>query len=302
MNAAPLGLRTGLRAIGFLLVGVLSSAAQVVNPAQNQKPPAEQERREEGLRSWELPPTVVTAERSSLLREEDRIGPYGQPRWTATRLFPSTRVYVIPPGQFEVEHWTRVKAPRTGPATVETMYEAEVGLPGRWQLDFYYVTAKTGSEGPVEPAEQKFEVRYALADWGKLPGNPTLYFEWVEVSGGPDVAESKLLLGDELTSGWHWGSNLVWEHEVSGDLTNEYELTLGISHTLRDEKLSIGGEMKAALVDIHSDRGDFDRELEIGPSLRYRPVPAMHIDFAPLIGIGPDSRAADIFLVLGWEF
>jgi hypothetical protein len=60
--------------------------------------------------------------------------------------------------------------------------------------------------------------------------------------------------------------------------------------------------MKAALVDTAADRGDYEKELEIGPSLRWMPMPAMHIDFAPLIGIGADSRAADIFLVVGWEF
>ena len=59
--------------------------------------------------------------------------------------------------------------------------------------------------------------------------------------------------------------------------------------------------MKAALVDTHADRGDYEKSLEIGPSLRYRPLPQMHIDFAPLIGIGADSRAADLFLVVGWE-
>ena len=41
---------------------------------------------------------------------------------------------------------------------------------------------------------------------------------------------------------------------------------------------------------------------EIGPSVQYKPLPAMHIDFAPLFGIGPESREMDIFLVIGWEF
>lgn len=98
------------------------------------------------------------------------------------------------------------------------------------------------------------------------------------------------------------GANLVYEREISGDLTNEYGLTLGVSHTIIDQKLSLGAEVKASLVDVHEDRGDFEKELEIGPSLQWRPVPAMHVDFAPLVGIGPDSRQSDIFLVIGWEF
>ena len=69
-----------------------------------------------------------------------------------------------------------------------------------------------------------------------------------------------------------------------------------------DSKLSLGAEVKAALVDDHADRGDYTESLEVGPSVRWQPLPAFHLDFAPLIGIGSDSRQSDVFLVLGWEF
>ena len=94
----------------------------------------------------------------------------------------------------------------------------------------------------------------------------------------------------------------MFEHELDGAGENEYELTLGLARTVVDERFSVGAEVKAALVDEHTDRGDYEKELEIGPSFRYQPLPQMHIDFAPLIGIGADSRAADIFVVVGWEF
>jgi hypothetical protein len=297
----PLAALASLIAVAALGI---PARAQVVNPADKQRPPSlDQELQEAGrLRSWEMPATVVRGEPGQVLREEDLIGPYKQPRWTATRLFPTTRVYVRPPGQFGAEYWTRVKTPRDGPSTVETQYEVEVGLPGRLQLDLYLVHEKTGSEGEIDVAEQKYEVRYALADWGKIWGNPTLYFEWVERSESPDGLEAKLLLGGGIAEGWHWGSNLVYEHEVSGERESEYSITGGVSHTLSDEKLALGGEIKAGATDTKEDRGDFTNFFEIGPSLQYRPVPAMHIDVAPLIGIGDDSRRYDIFIVLGWEF
>jgi hypothetical protein len=282
-----------------------AASAQVVNPATAQKPPDAPSASvdDEPLHSWEAPPLVITAEGWSPYRESDLIGEYGQPRWTARRLFPTTRVYVLRPGQFDFELWHRVKVPRHGgPTEVETQYEFEIGLPNRFQFDYYAVTTREGSDGETEWAEQKFELRYALADWGKLPWNPTLYAEWAAVSNGPDKFEGKLLLGDEVAPGWKVGSNLVWEHETSEDLTNEYELTLGVSRTIRDEKLSLGAEMKAAIADVHSDRGDFEKSLEIGPSMQWRPVPALHFDVAPLIGIGGESRAADLYFVLGWEF
>jgi hypothetical protein len=297
-------LRTALSLLALLGAG-LPLHAQQVNPADKQREFAQEGAlppQDERLNTWELPPTVVRAPREGLLREEDRVGDYGQPRWTAKRLFPTTRVYVVPAGKVEFEHWTRAKVPESGSTEVETQYELEFGLPHRFQLDLYHVTSKTGEEGDLELSEQKYELRYALADWGELWMNPTLYFEYVERDAQVDKVEYKLLLGDELAEGWHFGTNLVFEHELDGAGENEYELTAGLARTVIDEKLSLGAEIKAALVDEHADRGDYTKELEIGPSLQYRPLPQMHIDFAPLIGIGADSRAADVFLVVGWEF
>ncbi|HTF89021.1 MAG TPA: hypothetical protein VK843_11475 [Planctomycetota bacterium] len=296
------------QALGLLLFVATPSLAlaQIINPADKQRPPSGEPQTLQGaephLRSWELPPTVIEANRLSQLREEDRIGSYGQPRWTAARRFPTARIYVIPEGVVEFEYWTRVKTPRHGPSTVETQYEVEFGLPNRFQLDLYWVEEKTGSEGALDISEQKVEVRYAFADWGEIWGNPTLYEEYVSVSGGADVIESKLLLGDELAEGWHWGTNLVWERQIGEDLTNVFELTGGVSHTLQDEKLSLGFEAKIEFENTHADRDEYEKTLEIGPSLQWRPLPAMHVDIAPLIGIGHDSRESDIYFVLGWEF
>src|SRR5256885_9936237 len=55
------------------------------------------------LRSYELPPVNVVGQKPSDLREEDRVGSYGQPRWTATRRVPNTRGYVVPEGKLETE-------------------------------------------------------------------------------------------------------------------------------------------------------------------------------------------------------
>lgn len=277
-------------------------AAQIVNPADAQK--GAQQAADDDAAAQETPlepATVVTGSRDGLMREEDLVGPYRQPRWTTRRLFPTTRVYVVPPGQMEFEHWTRVKVPEQGSSTVETQYEFEIGLPNRFQLDLYAVTEQTGSDGDKEWSEQKYELRYALADWGELWMNPTTYFEYVSRGGAADKLEAKLLLGDEVAPGWHFGTNLVYEHEIGDALESEYGLTVGIARTIVDEKLSLGAEIKAALVDEHGSRGHYEKELEIGPTLRWQPVPHMHVDFAPLVGIGDDSRAADVYLVLGWE-
>ncbi|MCC6408305.1 MAG: hypothetical protein IT453_14165 [Planctomycetes bacterium] len=304
--------RSALAWSSALLLGGLAHA-QVVNPADKA---ASQDRARTGdladeldadlqdghAPSYAMPSIEVQGERVSPLREEDRIGSYGQPRWTAKRRFPSTRVYVVPEGKVEFEWWARWKDPRDGKPELQTQYEWEFGLPHRLQLDLYAVSNQTVDTGEMAFNEQKIELRYAFADWGKLWGNPAAYVEWDQKSDEADVVEYKLLLGDEAAVGWHWGANLIYEQQV-GDLREaEYGLSLGLSHTLQDERLSLGGELKAALVDDSADRGDYAKELEIGPSLQWRPNPALHIDFAPLVGIGPDSRQFDVFVVIGWEF
>ncbi len=275
--------------------------AQVQNPADKQRPPEQEPVSTSDLVS-EAPAIVVSGQAPPRLHEAERIGPNQQPRWTAHRRFPTTRIYVRPPGEVDLEYWARIKVPRHGgPVKTVTQYEIEVGLPHRLQLDLYAVANQTGNTGPLEFNEQKSEIRYAFADWGELWGNPTVYFEWNARSLEADILEYKLLLGDEITSGWYWGANFVLEHETGGARENVYEWTGGLSHTLVDSQFSLGGEVKAALVDDKFDRGDYARELEIGPSLQWRPTPRIHLDFAPLVGIGGDSRAWDIYFVLGVE-
>ena len=36
--------------------------------------------------------------------------------------------------------------------------------------------------------------------------------------------------------------------------------------------------------------------------IQWRPIPRMHVDFAPLIGVTNQSPAAKIYLVIGFEF
>src|SRR6185503_6894802 len=110
----------------------------------------------------ELPAVVVHGNR---LREEDRVGSYRQPRWTAHRRFTTTRIYVVPEGFFEFEYWLIPTFEEDGIAETAIQYEAEIGLPHRFQLDLYAVSHKSGKEGPMALDEHKVELRWALADW-----------------------------------------------------------------------------------------------------------------------------------------
>jgi hypothetical protein len=256
--------------------------------------------------SWAAAPIVVQGGRAAALREEDRIGSYGQPRWTAIRRFAETRVYVVPEGKFEFEYWMilqdRKKGDKDGAATVKQVYEAEIGLPHRFQLDLYQVWEKEDSTGSNQLAETKFEVRWALADWGVIPGNPTLYAEWVSVSNGYDHAEGKILLGDEFGPRWHWGTNFVCEDELGGERERSLEMTNAISYTVSDSSFSVGAEDKFAFVDTKDDRGDYEKEVLVGPSIQVLPLPQMHINLSHLYGMTNESPVTKTVAVFGWEF
>jgi hypothetical protein len=267
------------------------AAPQIVNPADkhpDQKPLSDTH--------VEPPPVEVSG-----LREEDRVGPYGQPEWTLHRRFPFTRTYVRAPGTFAFEYWLRPTVEDQGASDVRTQYEFEIGLPHRFQLDLYLNQNKQGSTGEMQN-ENAFEVRYALADWGRIWANPTLYAEYKMRDAEVDVFEWKLLFADELSPSWHWGTNLYLERELGGTGENDYGFTAGVSKTLSDQCFSLGAELKIEYIDTSATRGDYDKVFLLGPSMQYRPTAHIHMDLAPLIGMGPDSPALQAFLVVGYEF
>jgi hypothetical protein len=240
---------------------------QVVNPADKQREAQEsaEDRRvgepttqavqgpvHQPRASFELPAVEVVGERESSLREEERVGPYAQPRWTARRRFPSTRVYVRPPGTAELEYWLRPTVTKDGDTEIRTLYELSVGFEPRLQLDLYFRTDQEGDDSEMLIGHQ-VELRYALADWGKIWGNPTLYVEWAGLEQRPDVFEAKLLLGGELAERWHWGANLVGEFQTGGEREYEYQLTGGASYAVADSKLALGAEAQFIISDVKDD-------------------------------------------------
>jgi hypothetical protein len=288
-DAFDLGKLPELRSPEYLMADV-PPAAQLETP-----PPARGR-----LRSYELPAVNVVGQKTSELREEDRVGSYAQPRWTATRRFPNTRVYVVPEGKIEAELWFIPRFLKSGETNGRYLAEIEYGLPYRFQVDAYYRldidNAGNGQNGA------QFEVRWALADWGKILWNPTLYVEYIAHEDDPDGVEFKLLLGDELAPRWHWGVNLVTELETGGAREYTYEIDGGLSYTLLDEKVSVGAETKIEWISTQGSRSNYDTSIMVGPSVQWRPIPRFTVNLAPLFGVTSESATARVYLNLGWEF
>jgi hypothetical protein len=233
------------------------------------------------------------------ITDDSLIGENQQPEWTAHRLFPTTRVYVLPPWQVEFEQWWQSKYPRQGEAEHIFQSEVEIGLPYRFQVDLYQNVDHL--DGGSTSTGNQVEGRCAFADWDKIPLNPTLYAEWKFNGSGPDAYELKLLFGEQLAPRWHWGFNLFYEQEVGGPRATELGFSQAFGYSAIDGKLSVGVEMNLERTTEKGSRSDPAVEFLIGPSIQWRPTRRTHLDLVPLFGTTGDSPHVEAFLVFGIE-
>lgn len=283
-----------------------------------------------------LEPVTVTRTR---LREEALVGANAQPEWTTRRRFSETRIYVLPPWQLaayttwqiqqnrSMDDTAPLDAADSGASTGEKgaapdaqsadsgeeggpevsnllAQEFELGLPYRFQIE--YQATGSNETGEWQFKDQSIELRYALADWGKIPLNPTLFGEWKFRNAEADSFETKLLLGDEITPGWHGGVNLFFEQQVGDHREQEIALAGAISSVIIDERLSLGMEMEFSAerdeAPPEGESNDFKYKLLIGPSLQWRPLPRFFVDVVPLVGATNDSPVVQSFVIVGIDF
>lgn len=248
-------------------------------------------------------PTISASADASAVSENDLIGESQRPEWTSHRRFSTTRVFIQKePWEVGVEQWWRARTYSDGPTKHLFIEEVEIGLPNRMQLDLYYDWVH--EKGETNSKDFAVELRWALADWGVLPLNPTLYGEYKFDLGaaGTDVYEFKLLLGDDITPKLHWGLNLSYEREIDGDKTNEFAATQGFGYALIDQVLSVGMEMSFKYENIAGERNNGEHKFNIGPSLQWRPTKNTHLDLVCTFGCTSDAPRTESFVVFGWDF
>jgi hypothetical protein len=267
--------------------------------AQNKLSTPESEvRKEEEAKT--LPAVIVNAK---IPNQFDTVGEYNQPVWTTTRMFPTTRAYVMtPPGAVKYEKWFDFRDRKDGPTQIRMRDELSFGLGNRMQLDLYNHTVY---DGPSE--DKKFgwrgfswELRYALADWGKIPGNPTLYFEHKMLNGTQGI-EPKLLLSDRIgQTDWVWATNFIYEANLAKGKEaqeREYAVTASIGKILSN-KLSVGA---TAHYRYHNYENNI-KELYIGPNMNYRigQNARVSLEYLPLVSNEGkyDSRG---FFIFAWD-
>jgi len=280
----------GLTAAAWLSVGAQSSlAADATKSADTSK-------------SDQVPSDTIDVSGKAIVPDA-LYGSYRQPVWTTRRVFPTTRSYVIPAGNLTTELWIKAHKYRDGtPNDYLIQEEIEYGLPGRIQLDLYINQKNEVRDGKrlTDHEGEQYELRWAMADWGVLPLNPTWYFEYHARKNNPAKGEVRLLLSETLAPNLHASANLAYEQELWG-VAKERELavTAALGTTAFVSTLSIGAEVKSEWVDTSKNRGHFHPELVVGPSLQWRPTPATHIDLAPLFGVQKDAPQIETWLIVG---
>ena len=253
-----------------------------------------------------LPTVEVYGDREQL-EENKAVGSSKRPEWTSARRFTNTRIYLQQEefGDVGIEQWVKMQYPHHGKPNYLFEEEIEIGLGHRLQLDLYENWHLTPEERYQANHESfSIELRYAFADWGVIPLNPTLYAEYTvsNKAYNADKVEVKLLLGDSIMPRIHWGWNLVYERELGQYGTIEYSTAAGISYTVIDNKLSVGLEAKLENETTKGHRSPGPIELDIGPSIQWKPTKNTHFDIAPLFGVTGESPRAEIWCIFGYDF
>jgi hypothetical protein len=247
-----------------------------------------------------LKEVVVTARRYS---QFELVGENNQPAWTLVRKFPSTRTYImVPKGTVMYEKWFDMRSPRGGdPTEVRMRDEFAFGLANRLELDLYLHTVykSGGYESSFGFRGFSWEIRYALAEWGKIWGNPTLYFEHKLLDGKYQGIEPKLLLGDRVGQRGIWGVNLIYEAYTAPtrvDQKREYAYTASYGQIINDD-LTIG----VSNMFRHNDV-DGSNEWYIGPAVQYRFNGNAYLNFELLPGLNEDAKLYRNTIIFGWRF
>jgi hypothetical protein len=177
---------------------------------------------------------------------------YGAPpAFSQSRFAPLTNAYVLPLGEFyssviyedDVVHFRNPDHHFTE--------ELEVGLPYRFNLAFENDIQHY--DGDTQDATTSIEGRLALADWDKIPLNPTIFSE-VKFGHGdilhdegaptpshkfgpggfdksapiPNSYELRLLLSEEFFNRIEWAMNTFFEQETGGDRGREWGIANSI--------------------------------------------------------------------------
>jgi hypothetical protein len=274
-----------------------------------------------------------TAESERLIvRGEEVPSAYGAPpSFSRTRFSNLTNAYVLPPGGVYAGLIYQGDALRFNRPDHMLTQEVEIGLPGRFGVAFE--NSIENFRGRTQERTFSVEARYALADWNKIPLNPTIFVEYkfgighilhdegppeplpkgeaeeflAEHEPLPDAYEIRLLLAQDFGEHVEWAVNGFFEQEIGGDRGREVGFAQSVMFPilLPNERLKVGAEMQfTAFTDAGIREGgeDASYRLVVGPTIAWKPSKSTRLDISPLFGVTDDAPKASVFVVFSMLF
>ena len=274
---------------------------------------------------------VVTAQGPVAVPFQEVPSAYGAPpAFSRSRFSDTVNAYVLPPWAFFFGELYEGQGFRHGPPDHLFTQEVEMGLPFRFNVAAEAQFERFNGGGGARSVS--LEARWALADWNKIPLNPTLFAEYKfgvgtvrheeveppmgeegeggeeEEEGGPpkvpDAYEFRLLLAQDFGEHVEWAMNWLFEKENTGDRGREWGFSQALMTPilLPNERLKIGIEMLYKNLTVKDTRGDPENIFVIGPTLAWKPTAQTRLDISPLFGCTDDSPVADVFVAFSWLF
>ncbi|HEX5492428.1 MAG TPA: hypothetical protein VFX07_14285 [Candidatus Udaeobacter sp.] len=233
---------------------------------------------------------------------------YGAPPdFSRSRFSNRTQAYVLPPWAFFFAELYEGTFQNEGFPDHRFTQEIEMGLPYR-----FGVAAEAQFErfnGGGDERSVTLEARWALANWNKIPLNPTLFGEYKFGVGTtkheiPDAYELRLLLAQDFGERVEWAMNWFFEKENTLDRALEWGFSQAamVPVLLPNERLLIGLEMQYKNKTEKDTRGDPENTFVIGPAIAWKPTLHTRLDISPLFGATEDSPVADVFVAFSWLF
>ena len=272
---------------------------------------------------------VVTAPEMPSAYEEVPSAYGAPPEFSRSRFSDTVNAYVLPPWAFFFGELFEGQGFRHGPPDYLFTQEMEMGLPFRFNVAAEAQFERFNGGGGARSVS--LEARWALADWNKIPLNPTLFAEYKfgvgtirheevqppmgeggeeeeEEEGGPpkvpDAYEFRLLLAQDFGEHVEWAMNWFFEKENTGDRGREWGFSQAAMTPilLPNERLKVGIEMLYKNTTVKDTRGDPLHSFTIGPTVAWKPTAQTRLDISPLFGCTAGAPVADVFVAFSWLF
>jgi hypothetical protein len=252
------------------------------------------------------------------------------PDFSRSRFSNLTNAYVLPPGAVYAGLIYQGDSLKFNRPDHMLTQEIEIGLPNRFGIAFE--NSIENHRGTTQERTFSIEARYALADWNKIPLNPTFFAEYKFGIGDilhdegppervpkgegrafleehlplPDSVEVRLLLAQDFSNKVEWAANIFAEQEIGGDRGREigFSQSLMFPILLSNERLKVGAEMQyISFTDAGlRDEGTNSARVVIGPTVAWKPSKSTRLDVSPLFGVTDDAPRASVFVVFSWLF